>query len=121
MNSHLSLIAKICAWIGVVCRIVAYQYSQSPHACPEWVFDLDSIGFFIEAIWLAIAAFTNGKQLHEFIVPAMLFAYVVLFDACKEVSGANQSKTGMEYVLFWFFFLLTYLFARHARKTRARE
>ena len=121
MSVHLPLISKLCAWIGVLCRVVAYQGSSSPHGAPEWVFDLDSIGFLIESLWLVIAAFTNGRQLYDFIVPAMLFAYVVLFDACKEVSGANQSKTGMEYFLFWFFFLLTYLFARHARTIRSGE
>lgn len=115
---HLPLIAKLCAWIGVILRIIAYQCSRSPHASPEWVFDLDSVGFFIESLWPVCMAFSSGRRISEFIMPAGLFAYVVMFDACKELSGANQSKTGMEIVLFWFFFVLTLYLLTHVKDRR---
>lgn len=117
----LPLIGKICAWAGVILRVIAYQSSNSPHSCPEWVYDVDSLGFFLESAWPVCIAFSSGKRIYEFIVPSSLFAYVVMFDACKEITGVNQSKTGMEFILFWFFFLLTYLLSRHAREIRSGE
>jgi hypothetical protein len=121
MERDLRLTAKICAWLGVTLRILAYQNSSSPHGAPEWVYDVDSVGFLLESVWLVLLAFSNGKRMWEMIVPSVLFTYVVLFDACKEVSGINQSKTWMEQFLFWFFLLITYIISRHVRKTRSGE
>lgn len=121
MERNLRLIAKLCAWLGVALRVLSYQNSRSPHGSPEWVFDIDSVGFFLESLWIVLVAFSNGKRIWELIVPSMLFTYVVLFDLCKELSGANQSKTGMEIFLFWFFFFITYIISRHVRKSRSGE
>lgn len=115
MIHHLPLLAKLCAWLGVILRIIAYQFSRSPHGAPEWVFNLDSVGFFIESLWPVCMAFSTGRRISEFIMPAGLFAYVVMFDACKELSGANQSKTGMELVLFWFFFVITFYLLHYVK------
>lgn len=115
MKRNLGKIAVCCAWAGVACRVVAYQFSYSPHGAEEWVFDLDSFGFFLESLWPFLLALTNIRTVRGFMVPSAMFAYVVLFDMCKELTGANQSKTGAEIILFWSFFILTYSCIRYAK------
>jgi hypothetical protein len=113
----LKSIATILGGAGILLRIAAYQGSSSPHACPEWVFNIDSIGYFLEMLYplLLVEALAPRSFL---LFPASWYAFIALFDMCKELSGINQSKTMIELFLFWFFFSLITIIVSHVYRKR---
>jgi len=98
-------VAVLSGTTGAILRIIVYQYGNGPHDAPEWIFNMDSIGYFLEClcVLLLIEAIKPKSWL---IIPASTFCYVSAFDAIKEVIGLNEGKSTFETAFFCFFLLL---------------
>lgn len=111
-------LAIVAGAIGAACRIVAY-HNTPPHDVPEWVYDLDSVGYALETLWpylLSVAVcryLPKIKLLHASKFAAVAYSYAAFFDAGKEVSGINASNSWGQVLIFWIGLILILLFQYH--------
>lgn len=120
------ILAVIFGFIGTALRIVAYQNTPECNV-PEWVYDLDSTAYAIETFWPFLLSvglpkyLPHLKPLQLIRIPAAVYSYISLFDACKEIAGLNFSDDWTQLFVFSGGLILTTIFQYHVYRYNTSE
>lgn len=118
--------AVVCGFVGSILRIIAYQNASESHT-PEWVYDLDSTAYAIETFWPFLLSvglskyLPHLKPLQLIRIPAAVYSYVGIFDACKEIAGLNFSNDWTQIFVFCGGLILTAIFQLYVYQYNTSE
>jgi len=95
---------KLSLWfsfVGTVMIILPCQYAHKP----EWCYDCYSVGLslFTTASFLLIVGLSKRFTLNDLEllrIPTAVCSFMTIFDACKEVVGANHDNSTFQLFCF---------------------